>query len=112
MIKDINVIRELGNFANLIFRRISENMKLFLDGNKLEYDWYPLGIEDEFIEKYRIKTDDVFNLIEFAIKHYEFYFHPNEIELMENQEYRNIILAIVASKVVEISDNIKNKITN
>ena len=110
MIKDINVIREIGNFANLIFLRISENMKLFLDGNKLMYDWYPVGIDDEVIEKFRIKTDDVFNLIEFAINHYEFFFHRNEIELLANPEHRNIVLAIIASKIVEISDNYtKNK---
>lgn len=110
MVKDINVIREIGNFANLISTRISENLKLSLDGNNLMYDWYPLGIDDEFIERFRIKTDDVFKLIEFAIEYYEYFFHRNEIELMESTEHKNIILVIVTSKIVEISDNyIKSK---
>lgn len=110
MCKDINVIREIGSFSNLIFLRISENLKLSLDGTKLTYDWYPSGIDDEFIEKYRIKTDDVFSLIEFAIKYYEFFFHKNEIELMENERCKSIIITIVASKVIEVSDNyIKSK---
>lgn len=84
MVKDLDVVREIGSISDLLFNRIHESMSWIHDGDDWICEWHPDGIENDCIEKYTIKTKDVVELVEFAIKYFEYFYHMDERELMDN----------------------------